>query len=160
MIVISGIVLVSMLFLISCGGDGGADPNPTPEPTAGEKVLVNLVASAWKVKSVTVDGTDRSSLFPGLTISFSSSASTNGKPTAFSGSFTSTNGGQVWPASGNWTITDPTTGALLSRGDGVAIQLTEATEASLKMTLTWNRNTFGPGRTKSVKGQHIFTMGK
>lgn len=155
----TGLVLMFVLLLSSCGGDGGTDPTPEPEPTAGEKVLINLVASAWKMKSVAVDGVDKSSLFTGLTISFTSSASSNGKPTAFSGSFTTTNGGPVWPASGNWTITDQTTGASLSR-DGLAIQLTEVTESSLKMSLNWNKDTFGPGRVESIKGQHVFTMGK
>jgi hypothetical protein len=159
----SGIPLFFSIMLLfgvfsfsSCGGDGGDDP----EPTAGEKVLINLVASQWKVKSVTVDGADKSSLFPNLSITFVSSASVNGKPTAFSGTFTTVNGGSVWPALGNWNINDIAVGSKLTRSDGLEIQLTEVTETSLKMSLAWNKTTIGPGRVESVKGQHIFSMGK
>lgn len=158
MVCLSGVVVAFVLTLSSCGGDDGTDP--TPEPTVGEQVLSNLVASQWKVKSVTVDGSDKSSSFPGLTITFTSSATTNGKPSSFSGSFTASNGEPVWPLSGNWTIPDIAVGSKLQRSDGIEIQLIEVTETSLKMSLPWSKNTLGPGRIESIKGQHVFTMGK
>jgi hypothetical protein len=149
-LIASGIIAVLML-TSSCGGD----TEPEPEPTAGDAVLANLASGQWKVSSVTVDGADKSSLFTNLTITFSTSA-----PGTFSGSFSATNGGPVWPATGTWTITDPAVGSSLSRGDGTTIQLTEVTTNSLKMSLAWSKNTFGPGKTGSVKGQHIFSFSK
>lgn len=150
---------VCIIFLSSCGGNGGEEPEPTP-PTAGETVLINLVASPWKIISVTVDGTDKSNLFTNFSLTFVSSSSSNGKPTSFSGTFTTTNGGTVWPSSGNWNLNDIAVGSKLTRNDGLEIQLTEVTESSLKMSLGWNKTTIGPGRISSVKGQHIFSMGK
>jgi hypothetical protein len=146
-------IVPALLMFSSCGGD------PEPEPTAGEVVLTNLVGGQWKVGSVTVDGMDKSSLFSNLTITFASSQTADGKPVAFNGSFTTTNGGPIWPASGNWTITDPTVGTNLSRSDGVVVQLTEVTASQLKFNLAWGKNTFGSGKVGSVKGQHSFTLG-
>ena len=156
---IGALMMVALLSVVgmlsSCGGS-----EPNPEPTAGDLVLASLATSPWKVKSVTVDGVDKSSMFADLTITFTSNQSLDGKPSAFSGSFTATNGGVVWPATGTWTITDPTVGSSLSRSDGVTIQLSEASATSIKMSLAWSKNTFGAGRVGSVKGQHVFTMGK
>ena len=151
---ILAMIVPALLLFSSCGGD------PEPVPTAGDIVLTNLVSGPWKVASVTVDGVDKSTLFANMTITFASSSTADGKPVAFNGSYTTTNGGAVWPASGNWTITDPTSGTILSRSDGVTVQLTEATASQLKFNLAWSKNTFGSGKTSSVKGQHAFNLSK
>jgi hypothetical protein len=64
----------------------------------------------------------------------------------------------VWP-SGSWSFTDANATAF-NRGDGISVQLTTLTETSLVMSLAWNKNTLGSGRVESIKGQHVFTMGK
>ena len=148
-IIIRTIFAIVFLFacsqLISCGGGGGDDP--IPEKTKAEEVTAKLTASQWKVGSVTVDGVDQSSLFKNFNITFSST------------NFTTTNGGVVWPASSNWSFTD-TNATGFSRSDGITVQLQEITDTSLKMSMAWSKNTLGPGRIESVKGQHVFTMGK
>jgi hypothetical protein len=137
-------------FSISLSSCKGKDT----EPSVGDKAVLNLVASPWKVVSVSVGGADRTSLFTGFTITFS-------KASANTGGYTSLKGGVVWPASGQWTIADMTTATTsFQRSDGVEVTLTEVTATSLKMSLAWGKNTFGPGRTGSVSGQHVFTMGK
>src|SRR6478609_10455468 len=96
---------------IACGSGGGDDPNPSPpEQTAAQKVTAKLTSAAWKVGTVTVDGTDQSALFKNFTITFTSTG------------FTTVNGGAVWPASSNWTFTD-TNATGFARGDGVTVQL-------------------------------------
>jgi hypothetical protein len=137
--------LAACLQFISCGSGGGDDP--TPEKTKAEEVTAKLTASQWKVGSVTVDGVDQSTLFKNFNITFSST------------NFTTTNGGVVWPASSNWSFTDQNATGF-SRSDGITVQLQEITDTSLKMSLAWSKNTFGTGRIESVKGQHVFTMGK
>jgi hypothetical protein len=117
------------------------------EPTAQEKTTDLLTTSTWKMQSVTVDGTDQTNVYKGLGLTFT--------PT----SFTSTNGGVVWPASSGWTFTDGGATAI-KRDDGLEITLQEITESSLKMALIWSKTTVGPGRINSVSGQHIFSFGK
>jgi hypothetical protein len=143
-----GAALIStfMMHLSSCKGKD-------PEPSAGDLAIASLIASPWKVKVVTVDNQDKTSLFTGFTIAFSKSG-------AADGSYSSTNGGLVWPATGQWTISDPLVAGSFKRNDGLDVQLIEVTTTSLKMSLNWSKNTFGPGRVESISGQHVFTMGK
>lgn len=144
-ILISCSVLIMCLLISSCGKDTAL--------SAGEQAIAKLTASSWKVVSVTVDGVDKTTLFTGLTITFSKTSS-NG------GSYTTANGGAVWTGSGQWTITDMNTAGFIVRGDNLEVQLNELLPASLTMTLDWNKNTFGPGRVASIKGKHVFAMGK
>jgi hypothetical protein len=130
--------------LISCGGGGG---DPEPEKTKAEEVTAKLTAGQWKVGLVTVDGVDQSALFKSFNITFTAT------------SFSTTNGGVVWPASSTWSFTDANATGF-SRSDGITVQLQEITDTSLKMSMAWSKNTLGPGRIESVKGQHVFTMGK
>jgi hypothetical protein len=147
--IIRSTIAIAFLFacsqLISCGGGGGDDP--APEKTAAELTTAKLTASQWKVGSVTVDGVDQSALFKSFNITFTAT------------SFSTTNGGVVWPASSNWSFTDANATGF-SRSDGITVQLQEITDTSLKMSMAWSKNTLGPGRIESVKGQHVFTMGK
>ena len=120
--------------LSSCGG--GGDPAPDQN-----------LSGHWKVGSVTVDGVDQTSLFTGFTITFSNP------------NYNTSAGGPVWPANGSYVLNGG--GSFFTRTpDGLQVQLTELTETSLKMTLTWSKKTYGSGRTQSIKGQHVFTMGK
>lgn len=139
-------MLIIFLFgcsqFMSCGSKGG-----DPGLTVAEQVKAKLIAHSWKVITVTVDGVDKTTLFTNFSITFAAT------------SFTTTNGGLVWPSSSTWSFTD-TNATAFTRGDGLIVQLLEATDTSLKMGLTWNKNTFGPGRIESVSGQHVFVMGK
>jgi len=131
------IILFVLAFLTGCGsGDS---------PSAKEVITNMLTAHSWKLSSVTVDGIDQTSLFNNMTLSFTAT------------SFTTTNGGLVWPASGTWTFKDEE-GKIIVRGDGLEVNLIEVKDDSLNMSLTWNKNTFGPGRVGSIAGVHIFKM--
>jgi hypothetical protein len=143
--------IIAIAFLVACSqfmscGSGGGD-DPAPEKTAAELTTAKLTAGQWKVGSVTVDGVDQSALFKSFNITFTAT------------SFSTTNGGVVWPASSTWSFTDANATGF-SRSDGITVQLQEITDSSLKMSMAWSKNTLGPGRIESVKGQHVFTMGK
>jgi hypothetical protein len=128
------------LLIVSCGGD--------PEPTAAEKNTELMTASgAWKLQNVLVDGTDKTSVYSGLTIQFTETA------------FTTTNGGVVWPASGSWSFKDDS-GTVINRNDGIEIKLVEVSTSKLVLQLTWTKLTIGPGRVSSLSGSHTFTFGK
>ena len=138
------VMLVVIVQLMSCGGSK-SDPTPAT-PSAQDDVKTKLTANNWNMQSVSVDGVDKSSLYNGLTIKFSGTT------------FTVTNGGPVWPASGSWSFTADD-GTKIKRDDGIEV-LVEATATTLKLTLTWTKTTLGSGRVESVKGQNVFTFVK
>ncbi len=127
----------SLLFFSSCGSD--------PSPTPAELMTKKLTANEWKIKTVSVAGTDQTIAYKNMSLVFSATG------------FTSSNGGVVWPSSGTWKFTDDNATSI-KRGDDVVVSLTEVTATSLIITLTWAQNTFGPGRNSSLAGVHVFTM--
>ena len=137
--------MATLIHLSGCKG-GSSDPTPTPASKQDE-VKAILTSPTWKMQSVTVDGTDKTSIYKDLSLKFSASG------------FTSTNGGAVWPASGTWSFTN-TDATAVKRDDGLEVKLQEVTETSLKLALTWSKTTLGPGRIESVSGQHVFSFGK
>lgn len=150
---LNAFLIVAIATMCSCDGGGGDDPGPAPDLTEAEQALIHLSARTWSVKSVTIDGQDKTSSFTSMTLKFNPSGTG-----VFNGTFSASNGGVVWPASGSWNL-DSATGSSITRGDGVLITITELTETAFKMTFTWNKTTLGPGRIASVKGQYVFSMG-
>jgi hypothetical protein len=136
------IISIAAMALLSCGGD---------EPMSNEEKVSQLLIGSgtstkvWKMKSVTVDGVDKSTVYSGLILKFSE------------GQFTATNGEPVWPASGTWSFSSSEATAI-KRNDGTEIQVI-VTETSLTLTMSWSKTTFEPGRVGSVSGQHKFEMG-
>ncbi len=137
--------LATLIHLSGCGG-GASDPTPTPVSKQDE-VKAKLTSPTWKLQSVTVDGTDKTSIYKDLSLKFSATG------------FTSSNGGVVWPATGTWTFTSAEATAI-KRDDGLEVTLQEVTDTSLKLGLAWSKTTLGPGRIESVSGQHVFNFGK
>lgn len=134
------LIFSGLSFLQSCGGKG-SDPSPA------DQMKTILISGTWNLQSASVDGVDKSSVYPGLTIKFTDT------------NFTTTNGRVVWPATSTWQFADAT-GKSITRGDGLAISIDEATTSKLILKFNWNQNTFGSGRASSVKGQNVFTFGK
>lgn len=136
-----------LLASVSCGKSDDTTPD-TPQ-TKQEEVTQALVGSGgsgktWKIQSLTVDGVDETSTVKGMTIKFSSTT------------FTVTNGGPVWPSNGSWTFSSTEASSIkLDNGTEVKVEVTDTT---LKLSLTWNKNTFGPGRVESISGQQVFVF--
>ena len=135
------LVIGTLLLISSCGGDP-----PAPQETEVEKAT-KLLTGTWTVQSVTVDGTDRTSVYKDVRITFSGT------------SLTATNGGQVWPATTTWRFADEAA-KTISRGDGLTISVNELTSNKLVVAFPWAKGTLGGGRAESVAGQHVFTFGK
>jgi hypothetical protein len=131
-------LVFAFVFLSGCKKD---------EPTASEVTTNKLTSATWKIGSVTVNNTDQTPLFTNMTLKFTDT------------NYTTTNGGIVWPMSGTWTFVDDTAKEI-KRNDDLEITIVEATDASLKLSLTWDTGTFGPGRVSSVVGVHVFSFGK
>ena len=133
---ISGLLLFAAIVITACHTD--------PDPTAQETTTAMLIANTWKIQRVTVDNTDQTGSFTGLTLKFTET------------SYTTTHGNVVWPASGTWTfITED--GQQIKRDDGVEIK-TEVTDNSLRLTLNWAKTTLNSGRVNAVAGVHVFTF--
>lgn len=129
----------SLLVLSGCKKD---DPQPETD-----RVKALLMANAWRIQTVSVDGTDQTALFTGLTLTFTNI------------NYSTTNGGVVWPASGTWTFIDES-GRKIRRDDNVEVTIMEITDSTLKISLTWATGTLGQGRAKSVAGSHQFNFVK
>lgn len=114
-------------------------------PTAQETQLKKLSAKTWSIQSVEIDGVDHTALFQGMTLSITKN------------SFSATNGGDVWPASGTWEFADERA-TLITRGDNVSITIEVLADSQLSFSLAWNETTFGPGRGKSISGTHVFNF--
>jgi len=134
------IFLMLMLQLSSCKKE-----EPSIQET--EKVKKVLTSTTWKMQTVTVDGTDETSMYSGLTLKFTDTQ------------YTTTNGKIVWPASGVWVFADKT-GKLITRGDGIEVSVQQADADVLVLNFTWTTTAIGPGRVSAMKGKHIFTFVK
>ena len=137
--ILSVAIIISLLVLSSCGGDSS--------PSASEVTTKQLTSSGWKISTVQVDGTDQTALFANMTLSFTAT------------NYSATKGGAVWPASGTWSFTDEA-GKVIKRNDNVEVTIVEISDASLRLSLSWAAGTFGPGRTESVAGNHVFSFVK
>lgn len=132
-------VIVMLLFIQSCKSD---------DPTIAEvdRVATLLKANSWKMQSVIVDGTDKTTVYAGLTLTFTAT------------NYSSSNGGLVWPASGTWTFADDM-GKVITRNDGVVISVEEISATKLSLKLNWAKTTLG-GRITGVAGNHTFVFSK
>jgi hypothetical protein len=133
------LALSSLLLTASC--------KKSNDPSPGDITTQQLSSATWKVSTVTVDGTDQTTLFKNMTLTFTSTG------------YTTTNGGAVWPANGTWAFVNENA-TTIKRDDGVEVALSDVSEAGFKMTLVWSESTFGSGRVASVAGTHVFTMVK
>jgi hypothetical protein len=136
------LLALTTLTFQGCGKKGG-----DPAPTEIEKATKQLNSGTWKVQSVKIDDVDHTVLFTGFTLQFT--------PTTF----TTTNGGEVWPASGNWTFTDASA-KKITRSDDVEVTLDAISESQLVLSLKWESTSFGSGRSTSLSGVHKFTFTK
>lgn len=129
-----------LVVLTNCGGDDS-------EQSETDRVEAALRSGTWKVETVSVDDVDQTALYEHLTLTFTKTA------------YTTTNGANVWPASGGWNFTDDSATTIL-RDDGVVITVAEATTTKLVLSFDWATTTIGPGRTASTEGEHVFTFRK
>jgi hypothetical protein len=138
--VFSSLALCLVLMLASCGDDA--------TQSEADRVKDILISGTWKVQTVGVGNTDQTLLYKNLTLTFTGANYT-----------TTTNGANIWPASGGWSFTDDTAKTIL-RSDGVSMAVGEATTTKLVLSFQWNNTTIGPGRGESIAGPHVFTFGK
>lgn len=144
LIVIVCVAMASVNFS-SCGSKGDPSPNPTNNTAEVERVAGLLKAGTWKIQSVMVDGTDRTSLFTGFTLTFSDLT------------YTPVNGGPVWFANSTWGFVGDGASSFV-RTDTLVVGIGAISDSSLTLTLTWTKTTYVGGRGSSVAGKHTFVF--
>ena len=136
--IISLIPLLALLFIASCD-----KPVVVPET---ERVTTLMSSGTWKISSVTIDGASNNT-FAGMSLVYTKT------------SYTSTNGGVVWPASGTWLFKNETA-KTITRSDGLEITIDSISETAFILSFLWAKGTLGGGRSNSVAGKHVFTFKK
>lgn len=136
-----GLFTISLVGLMSCGGDDDGDDDPTPTLTPEQEQLA-ILARTWTLSTATLDNT-ASDAFNGLSVTF-----TENKAFTVSGDYE-----PVWPSSGTF---DFGSGLFtLQRNDGVTMTISsDLSETS--MTLTFNYNILPGGRTEGILGDYVF----
>jgi hypothetical protein len=136
-------ICAALLVLQACGSKN-SDPAPTPSDNA----KTQLSANSWKAVAVTVDGTtDQTAVFKNFVLTFKDNT------------FTSTNGGVVWPASGTFTFIGDD-GKSFKRNDNIPVTIDALNDTGLILSLTWASTTLGGGRTNSIAGKYTFIFNK
>ena len=158
--ILSLLVIASLgLFYAGCGGS-------TPDPDPVEKVQLKKLSKTWTIDAATgatLDAEDKTSMFPGFTITFGGTFNT----TTHAGPYNFTVGGTMptpspWPTSGTFKFT-PTTdadgnGGVISTQDNIAVTYKfDGTKLKLSLTCGDNCN-YGNVRAKNVKGAWVFNL--
>jgi hypothetical protein len=131
------LMMISVLLIQACKND---DPQ-----TEAEKIRSLLIAGTWSLQTAIVDEVDKTALYKGLILSFTQT------------SFTSVNGGVVWPSNGSWEFKDAN-GETIIRGDGLEIGIATIDKSTLEISFTLAEGSLDEGRQSSVAGNHIFTF--
>ena len=150
--ILSLLLLVSaVIFFSNC--DGSDDPEKTEE----ELQLDKFKAGQWTIQSVTNDGTDRTSEYPGMTLSYSGSYSPGGTYN-FSSNATSWPTASPWEKTGTWKFVSTSVGSKITRlSDDVEMtyELTNS-DKQLKLSFDYAGPGFNNGRVSKVEGEWVF----
>lgn len=137
-----------LVLAVLIGGLSACDGNGEIDPSKKQEVLALLTVSTWNVSSVVVDDVDASSNFQNLSLTFGED------------SFTSTNGGAIWPSTGTFVFTSPDANAFIT-DSGLEVSIIELNEISLQLGLSWSETTIGTGgRLSSISGNYVFSFVK
>lgn len=110
--------------------------------------FLNNLSRNWVVNNIQLDSKDVTNAFPGMVINFTKD-----------GKFTTTNPvGNLWPASGTFTVKTSTIQNLfdLTRNDGALVSITQLSTSALQFRMTFT--TAPGGRVASVTGNYTFNM--
>jgi len=132
---------VLIIILSSCGGKGGGAEEPTEQDLAFEKL-----SGAWSLNnggSITLDGTNVNANYAGFTLSFTD------------GSFTTTNAGDLFPASGTWEWVGETSNQIRT-GRGKIVTISTLTTSNFQFSFTKNASNAAAG----IDGNYVISLNK
>jgi hypothetical protein len=137
------ILIPSLVILVVIMGLSGCHKD-SPTPSEVNKKI--LSAHDWNLQTLSVDEVDKTSLYPGMTLSFTAT------------SYATTHGAPVWPASGTWSFAN-SEATHVTRDDGMDITVEAISDTQLVLSMNWSKTTYG-GRVSSIAGHHVFTFTK
>ncbi len=118
------------------------------DPSATEQTIKRLAAHEWTLTKVTVDGVDRTSVYEGLVLVWDKNHT-----------FSTTNGGVIWPSTGTFSFTDKAGKSLLvalTNNEETHVSIETLTNTRLIISFHRNESTLGQGRVRSIGGEHVF----
>ncbi len=116
------------------------DPDPQEEQ-------IKALAGTWNLSSVINDGTDVSTQYQQFTLTLTTDKT-----------YSTTNGGNPWPASGTFDFPNAIVTDRVTRDDNVDITIAEVTTSLL--VLSFNINSVGSGSAAGITGSFTFTLTK
>jgi hypothetical protein len=136
---ISYILLVIVIIFTGCSDD---------DPTERERVKKLLTTGGtWSLKSTVVDGANKTDLYSGFAITFSSDG------------YTAINGGVIWPDSGTWRFEQGSDNTLVF-DEELTATIESISEKDFQLSFHRDEATFGAGRITSVSGEHMFVFSR
>ena len=148
------LLLVSAtLFLSNC--DGGDDPEKSEE----ELQLDKLKAGAWTLLSANNGGADRTSEYPGMTLTFDGTFNTGGTY-SYTSSATSWPSTSPWEDAGSWKFVSGSVGSKILRlSDDVEMTYALSnSDKQLSLSFNYQGTGFNNGRVEIVEGDWVFTF--
>lgn len=110
------------------------------ELTPMELAEKNLTSAEWKLSNVKIDGVS-SNLYSNLSLRFTK------------GSYTATNGGDIFGSSGSWAFSG-TDGKKVTLGSGLSVDLLSLDPKGLTIGFMWEKTIVNTGRSSALKGSH------
>ncbi len=144
--ILSGLILIGMIFASGCGDDDGP-----PVITDAEKRIALLSSQTWNFNTVTQTGINISAEFNGATVTFTGTGT-------FSTANIDPTYEPIFPASGSWSIPDETQiNQILF--NSIPMTISNATETALTLEFSFigaSANT--GGRINSLDGDYVVTF--
>jgi hypothetical protein len=151
--------IFTVLLIVSVGllsfNCGGSDD---PEKSEEEVQLEKLKAGQWSLLTAN-DGSDRTSEYPGMTLTFTGTFVAGGTY-AYTSSATSWPSPSPWEDEGTWKFASGSVGNKLIRlSDDVEMTYTLSnSDKQLSLVFNYTGPGFNNGRTESVEGTWTFTF--
>ena len=152
--ILSLLILVSaVVFLSNCGG------SDDPEKTEEEIQLDKLKAGQWTIQSVTNDGQDRTTEYPGMTLNYSGTYSSGGTYN-YTSTATSWPSVSPWEDTGTWKFVSGSVGSKIIRlFDDVEMTYTLSnSDKQLTLAFSYAGTGFKNGRVSKVEGSWSFVF--
>jgi hypothetical protein len=149
-------ILLAFAFITACEDDEDPPVNNDDGNTIAESQLEKLKGKTWSISDASRDDENVAEVFEGFTITFSGEINDT-KDNVINGTFSSTNGGQLFPETGQWLFLSSDVQNKLT----LANRETDYSFSDNDNTLTLNFNYAGGaenGKVAGIAGEYEFVL--